>query len=261
MNTTNGKVLLTILETFNDITKLPIMCINTNGDIVEHFGYSKEMLLKIKKINILNEILLDKNLIKYEHIKFLNPDNNYELALKYISIKGVAINHFFLIGPYKTNVNLIDNTLTTIDYQFRPRSCINYLFKVLAIIINDITSDNAKNNQCYISLNVRKAIQYIHQAYDSELTIDLMSKKLNLNKCYFCNIFKKETGITFSNFINKFRVEKSKQLLLNSSFSILDVAIAVGFNNQNYFAMAFKKEMGITPLQYKKEFSKPQKLN
>lgn len=256
MNSNKGKILSSIVEAFNFTTKLPIICIDRNGDIVEHFGYTNEMLIKISKINIYDEILSDEDLVKSKRIKFLSFNNNCEIAIKFISINGVAINHFFLLGPYRSKINLIDNTLNTIDYQFRPRFCVDYLVQILISIINDITNDNIDDNQYYISLNVRKAIQYIHKEYDSELTIDLMSKKLKLNKCYFCNIFKKETGLTFSNFINKFRVEKSKHLLINSSLSILDVAIAVGFNNQNYFSMAFKKETGVTPLQYKKELSK-----
>ena len=61
--------------------------------------------------------------------------------------------------------------------------------------------------------------------------------------------------MTFTNFLYKFRIEKSKELLKNPSFSILDIAIAVGFNNQSYYTMMFKKILNITPVEYRKNIA------
>ena len=76
---------------------------------------------------------------------------------------------------------------------------------------------------------------------------------ININKSYFCKIFKSETGYTFTNYLNIFRVEKSKNLLKNPNMSLLDVAVSVGFNSQNYYSSVFKKITNKTPLEYKQE--------
>ena len=84
-------------------------------------------------------------------------------------------------------------------------------------------------------------------------TLDDLCRHLNISKCYFCTLFKKETGKTCSEFINDFRIKRSKELLANNQLSILEVALSVGFNNQNYYTMIFKKQTGFTPLQYRKK--------
>lgn len=58
--------------------------------------------------------------------------------------------------------------------------------------------------------------------------------------------------MTFTEFLNKIRIEKSKELLLEDKYSILDIALMVGFNNQNYYNIMFKKITNQTPLEFKR---------
>ncbi|WP_131006234.1 helix-turn-helix domain-containing protein, partial [Clostridioides difficile] len=69
----------------------------------------------------------------------------------------------------------------------------------------------------------------------------------NLIKVIFVLCLRKKSGYTFTNFLNKVRVEKSKKYLLKKDLSILDVAVLVGFNSQNYYSMVFKKFNNLTP--------------
>lgn len=101
------------------------------------------------------------------------------------------------------------------------------------------------------NFHINKAICYTCHNYWEPLTIERMAEYLGLNKCYFCQLFKKETGKTYSQFLNEIRIEKSKELLKNTDMSILDIALSVGYNNQNYYTMAFKKITGVTPLKYR----------
>lgn len=99
--------------------------------------------------------------------------------------------------------------------------------------------------------HINKAIKEMNINYNSSLTLESMANHLGLNKCYFCDLFRKETGKTYSQVLNEIRVEKSLELLLNTNMTILEIALAVGYNNQNYFNMAFKRIMGTTPLKYR----------
>lgn len=106
------------------------------------------------------------------------------------------------------------------------------------------------SNEVY-SFHVRKAMNYTEKNYTEPLTLQFISEYLNLNKCYFCNLFKNETGKTYSKFLNEVRIEKSKYLLENTNLSMLEVALSIGYNNQNYYTMAFKKITGTTPIKYR----------
>ena len=77
--------------------------------------------------------------------------------------------------------------------------------------------------------------QYIEKRFSTTLKLDDVARHFNLNKCYFCSVLKKETGMTFTQIVREVRVEKSKLLLTNSNLSTLTIALTVGFNNQNYF--------------------------
>lgn len=98
---------------------------------------------------------------------------------------------------------------------------------------------------------VNKALGYIHINTGEELTLENVSEYVNLSKCYFCTLFKKEMDMSFSSYLNQVRLEKSKFLILKTDQSILDIAISLGFNSQSYFCTQFKKYTGMTPKQYR----------
>ena len=86
------------------------------------------------------------------------------------------------------------------------------------------------------------------------IKIDDICSHLNINKSYFCRLFKSEMGLTFSQFLNAYRIERSKELLKKKEYSILDVAMEVGYNNHNYYSSLFKKFNKITPLDYRNQY-------
>ena len=95
--------------------------------------------------------------------------------------------------------------------------------------------------------HVRKAVDYINSNYNNDLTLLDVANYLNINKSYLCTLLKKETGKTFTQLLN----EMSKNLLLENKSSMLNIALQVGFNNQNYFNITFKKITGMTPIEYR----------
>ena len=64
-------------------------------------------------------------------------------------------------------------------------------------------------------------------------------------------MFKKETGQTFINYLNNYKIEKSKNLLENTNMTLLDISLEVGFNNQSYYSTIFKKYTNMTPQEYR----------
>lgn len=102
-----------------------------------------------------------------------------------------------------------------------------------------------------VSEVTKKAIQYICNHYKEDIRLSDVATVAHMNPSYFSFLFKKEVGITFVDYLNGLRIEESKNLLVNTTDSILDIAVSLGFTSQNYFARIFKKKTGRTPKQYR----------
>lgn len=93
---------------------------------------------------------------------------------------------------------------------------------------------------------------FIRTNMDKPIDIATASRHVNMSESYFSHFFKKETGISFIDYVNKAKVEKAKELMLQTDFKIYEVASMVGFDNANYFSMLFKKMTGKSPNEYRK---------
>lgn len=98
---------------------------------------------------------------------------------------------------------------------------------------------------------IKKAILYISKNFSSQLTLEEVAGHVHLNPAYFSSIFKQSTGSSFKEYLNMIRIEDSKRLLTNTDYSIIDIAVAVGFEDHSYFSRVFKKYTGLTPRQYR----------
>lgn len=100
-----------------------------------------------------------------------------------------------------------------------------------------------------------RAMEYCHEAYAHKLTLQDVATYVRLNKSYFSQIFHKEVGMPFSEYLELVRIQHARQYLRSNSYSIAEIAELVGFSNQNYFTKVFKKSTGLTPSQYRASLS------
>lgn len=98
---------------------------------------------------------------------------------------------------------------------------------------------------------IRKAMTYISANFHTVITLEAVAGYVHLHPSYFSTLFKQSTGSSFKEYLNMVRIEESKRLLANTDFSILDVAIAAGFEDQSYFTKVFRKYTGMTPKQFR----------
>lgn len=223
------KIIELILEDFYNCSRLPIKALDLNLKDIYSKGYDSKSENLFKEFNILSEIKsIDPNLPNFT--LSYKDDTNFLVTpiSKYNNSKG-----FYILGPYNT----------------KDRYAINYLLSLLNTIHENKFSGG--RTQLNFSPCVKKTVEYCLEHYESYINIDTICEYLNINKSYFCKKFKQETGYTFCNFLNRLRVKKSKNLLKNSDMSLLDIAISVGFNNQNYYTVVLKKISGFTPLEYR----------
>lgn len=99
--------------------------------------------------------------------------------------------------------------------------------------------------------SINKAINFINQNYNQEISLSQISATFNFNPYYFSKLFKKYTGVSYKTYLTELRIQKACELLKNSSKSIKEIAFMVGFSDPNYFIKAFKKFVGVTPSVYR----------
>lgn len=100
------------------------------------------------------------------------------------------------------------------------------------------------------SIDLHRMINWTRDNYKKKITLEDASKEAGFSKYYFCNQFKKMTGMTFLSYLNQVRVTQAK-LLLNLKASITFIAYECGFESPSYFSMVFKKSTGVTPREYR----------
>ncbi len=96
------------------------------------------------------------------------------------------------------------------------------------------------------------AVDFIHEHYDEEITTEALAKQVHLSVGTFCRYFKKLHGVTPTNYLNKYRISKSRVLLINTDRKISDIAFQCGYNNLSHFNRDFKTYMRCTPSGYRK---------
>lgn len=104
-------------------------------------------------------------------------------------------------------------------------------------------------------MEVRKAVAFIHKRYgDAKLSLDVICREVCLSKNYFCTIFHRQVGMSISRYLNQYRINKSKELLAHTKLSVDAIARTVGFANPLSFLRNFKKELLMTPGEYRKYY-------
>lgn len=108
---------------------------------------------------------------------------------------------------------------------------------------------NSKNKKL-----VDEAIKLIQENYnDFNISLNNIAEKLYITPNYLSTLFKNEMGVTFSDYLMAYRIEKAKELLKDIKVKIYEVAEAVGYTDQHYFSKVFKNITGFTPKEYREK--------
>ena len=100
---------------------------------------------------------------------------------------------------------------------------------------------------------VKEALAYIHQNYTRSFSLIELSETIGVSKSYLSRIFKMDTGITLWDYLNRFRVQKAKELLLLTDESITEIAGNVGYEEVGYFGRVFHEVSGCSPRAYRQQ--------
>lgn len=99
---------------------------------------------------------------------------------------------------------------------------------------------------------VAKAKQYISENYARDISLDELARHVFLSPYYLSRVFSEEAGASITDYLKKVRMNKAQSLLMSTDKSILEIAMAVGYKDPNYFSRVFKSITGKAPHQYRK---------
>ena len=111
-------------------------------------------------------------------------------------------------------------------------------------VIRDQNEDQSEST-------VSKACKYIQENYRRDISLDEVSKEVNVSPYYFSKLFKEEVGENFIDYLTRLRIECSKELLQRAALTIREAGLQSGYSDPNYFSRIFKKQTGMTPREYR----------
>ncbi|MDL2232593.1 response regulator [Ruminococcaceae bacterium OttesenSCG-928-L11] len=149
--------------------------------------------------------------------------------------------------------------LRVFDYLLKPVDQ-DALYRLLDQIRETLPGQNSAAgrgeaiNLKKVSRNIRAVLTYIEQNYSQIQSVEQIAQHVHLHPNYVNALFRKETGLPINQYINQFRVERAKELLLGDDDATVEtVAEAVGFQTTRNFYKVFKQTLGISPGQFRKD--------
>ncbi|MBP1992110.1 response regulator [Paenibacillus eucommiae] len=121
------------------------------------------------------------------------------------------------------------------------------LFKLLLSVMNAFHELVSDSRYSYI----HRAIVYIREHLDQHLTLQQVAKFVHLNPNYLSEVFKKEMGLSYIEFITQERMNRAANILRSTDKKVSEIALEVGYEDMKYFSQQFKKYMGRTPSEFR----------
>ncbi len=101
---------------------------------------------------------------------------------------------------------------------------------------------------------VTRAQNYIQENFGKDISLDDVSKEVNISPYYFSKLFKEESGENFIEYLTRIRMERAKEMLKNPELSIKELGMRSGYGDPNYFSRIFKKQTDMTPREYRERY-------
>jgi len=124
--------------------------------------------------------------------------------------------------------------------------------KHLSLAANRMTVQDAEAEPPMI----RRAKAHIAGHYGDPISLDEIARAMHVSTFYFCKMFKKATGLTFTDYLGRVRLEKAKNLLLNPHLRVSEIAYTVGFQSLTHFNRIFRKVTGEAPTEFREKLKK-----
>lgn len=222
-----------------------------NKLITSTLPIDKDHLFKVHqetKVQLAKSIMGSKEDVKASIQLFLESLHlkksfvSHRVVRKYTMDLISYIHHSVQIDEHNNHASSIERVF----YATTARDMITILEKYCNDLVDKINSKNKTRSPI-----VQNVLDYMHSNYDQELSLKTLSQRFYVNPIYLGQLFQKELGMVFSEYINHYRLEKSKKLLKNTRLRAGDIGKQVGYADTTYFYKQFKRNIGATPTEWR----------
>ena len=126
------------------------------------------------------------------------------------------------------------------------------LLKTFALQLGELSGRILLEQRAAEPATITKAKAYIMENLDEPPKLDTIAAEVNVSPFYFCKLFKSTTGMTFTEFVNRQRIERAKRRLLDPSERITEIAYDIGYQSLSQFNRSFHRIVGESPTQFRK---------
>lgn len=154
------------------------------------------------------------------------------------------------LSRHFTDLSLTDGAVTEdLTSQLYIKSA---LLRILAVLSgHQLFIPTEKKHDKRVE-DIKASLAYIKEHYKEKLYISDLAGQLNLNEQYFCRFFKKAIGCPPMKYVNEYRIKQARRLLEETDLPVMEICLECGYNNLGNFLQEFRKQTGVTPLQYRK---------
>lgn len=99
---------------------------------------------------------------------------------------------------------------------------------------------------------IEESVKYIKEHFREKLTLEMVAAKAFMNPKYFSHVFKKEMGVSFSNYVNDLKIQRACRLLETTNYPAYRISMECGFSDPSYFSRVFRQKVNMTPQTYRK---------
>ncbi|PCK19623.1 DNA-binding response regulator [Bacillus pumilus] len=207
-----------------------------DGGVVRYGFYNTEL-----QSNLLINLpeLADDMMLALEEGRREDPLAYYDA----FELEGATLSHVKeLLILLKSRLRA-DLAILTISTAAECRQCCEYLFDLYEARTQTVN-------------DIERAKRYIKTHFCENITLEQTSAFVDLSPTYFTKRFKDETGLTFKEYVTTCRLDKIKKLLKDSSLSLKEITYQAGYTDPNYVSRVFKKMVGCSPKEYRKQVVK-----
>ena len=124
--------------------------------------------------------------------------------------------------------------------------------KNIYVALDDYLLDEEKKLKEKLGKPMGEAVRFMKENYSKPISMEDTAVAAGVSTGYLSKLFKRELDIGFNEYLTRIRLERSQELLAETSMSIKDIALMVGYPDEKYYSRLFKKTTGIKPTDYRK---------
>ena len=170
-----------------------------------------------------------------------------DVEIKILELVMDAERRAFFAGTMKYNVNYRRSYIRELQSCADMNGLKNWFLDKTRDICARMEDSREKEELSIIE----KARSYINENFRRDISLDDVSREVDISPYYFSKLFKQETGKNFIEYLTEIRLRSARELLQNSQYSIKEICAQSGYSDPNYFSRIFKKYEGVTPSEFR----------